>query len=71
MMEVFLNRLAEVLEVASLAAQDDYRRTRMWSSLTGFAVLLMIEREYGRKLTLVDLESFDTVAELAAEIGVA
>lgn len=68
--QVFLDRLAEVLEVPSISLEDDFRSVPLWSSLTGFSVMVMIENEYGRTLTATDLQGAHTVGELACLAGV-
>lgn len=69
--QVFLDRLAEVLEVPSISPEDDFRSVPLWSSLAGFSVMVMIENEYGRTLTAADLQGVHTVGELARLAGVA
>jgi len=69
-MQKFLERLAEVLEVPSVTAADDFRTVPMWSSMTGFAVMVMIDLEYGKPVTAADLMSARTVADLAKIAGV-
>lgn len=68
--QVFLGRLAEVLEVPSISQEDDFRSVPLWSSLAGFSVMVMIENEYGRALTAADLQGARTVGELARLAGV-
>ena len=68
--QVFLDRLAEVLEVPSISPEDDFRSVPLWSSLAGFSVMVMIENEYGRTLAAADLQSAHTVGELARLAGV-
>ena len=69
-LENFLERLAEVLEVPSVALEDDFRTVPMWSSLVGFSVMLMFDLEYGLELTAWELKSAKTVADLAKKAGV-
>lgn len=66
----FLERLAEVLEVPSVALGDDFRMVPMWSSLVGFSVMLMFDLEYGVELTAAELKAAKTVADLAKKAGV-
>lgn len=70
MIQSFLVRLAEVLEVPSISLEDDFRTVPLWSSLTGFSVLVMLETEYGRLLTAEELRDARTVCDLARKIGV-
>lgn len=66
----FLDRLAEVLEVPSVSLEDDFRAVPMWSSMTGFAVMVMFDLDYGRGLTADELKGMGTVRDLAQAAGV-
>ncbi len=70
MMDKFLEDMAEVLEVASIKPEDDFRAVPMWSSLVGFSVIVMLEQRYQRIIALADLENAKTVADLARLAGV-
>jgi len=63
-MDDFLRRLAEVLEVPEVRAEDDFRGFDMWDSLTAFAIRVLIEQRYG-------LKAARTARDLAALAGVA
>ena len=69
-LQKFLERIAEVLEVPSVAPGDDFRAVPMWSSLVGFSTMVMIDLEYGRAVTAADLRSAKTVRDLAKLAGV-
>ena len=69
-MQEFLERVAEVLEVPAVQPGDAFRDVPMWGSLTGFALVVMIEPRYGKRLTADDFVSLKTVADLAAAAGV-
>ena len=69
-MQEFLERVAEVLEVPAVQPGDAFRDVPMWGSLTGFALVVMIEQRYGTRLTADDFVSLKTVADLAAAAGV-
>lgn len=66
----FLERLAEVLEVPSVSLEDDFRAVPMWSSMTGFAVMVMFDLDYERGLTADELKTMSTVRDLAKAAGV-
>lgn len=68
--QTFLDRVAEVLEVPSVALEDDFRTAPLWSSLSGFALMVMVENEYGCSLTAGELQTLRTVGELARKVGV-
>lgn len=42
----------------------------MWSSMTGFAVMVMFDLDYGRGLTADELKGMGTVRDLAEAAGV-
>lgn len=69
-MEEFLARVAEVLEVPSVQPGDAFRSVPMWGSLTGFALVVMIEQRYGRRLGADAFKNLVTVADLASAAGV-
>lgn len=69
-LQKFLERIAEVLEVPSVAPDDDFRAVPMWSSLVGFSTMVMIDLEYGRAVTAADLKAAKTVRDLAKLAGV-
>lgn len=69
-LQSFLDRLAEVLEVPSVTPETDFRTVPMWSSMTGFAVMVMMDLDYGKGVTAADLKSARTVGDLAKLAGV-
>lgn len=69
-LQEFLDRLAEVLEVPSVTLDGDFRAVPMWSSLTGFAVMVMFDLEYGCGLSADELKAMRTVRDLAVKAGV-
>ena len=69
-MQEFLEKVAEVLEVPAVRPDDAFRAVPMWGSLTGFALVVMIEQRYGRRLTADDFVSLKTVGDLARAAGV-
>lgn len=69
-MEDFLQRMAEILETPSVRADDDFRSFDMWDSLSAFAIRVMVEQRYARKLSAEDLKGARTVRDLAALAGV-
>lgn len=69
-MQDFLDQVAEVLEVPSVSAADDFRAVPYWSSLTGFALMVMISQRYGRQISADDLRAARNVSDLAKLAGV-
>lgn len=66
----FLERVAGILEVPSVALETDFRAGPLWDSLTAFALRVMIHQRFGRELSAADLEKCRTVADLMAAAGV-
>ena len=69
-MPQFLERIAEVLEVPSVSPEFAFRSAPGWSSLMGFALIILLEQQYHVKLTVEDFMKIETVAELAHAAGV-
>ena len=69
-MPQFLERIAEVLEVPSVSPEFAFRSAPGWSSLMGFALIVLLEQQYHVKLTVEDFMKIETVAELAHAAGV-
>ena len=60
--------LADVLEVASIAPEDDYRTTPLWGSLTCFALKVTIAQRFGVDIPLKELNSFDSALALEKRV---
>ena len=71
MMGKFLEDIAETLEVPVVKPEDDFRAVDGWCSLMGFGLLVLLEQNYGKSLTVDDFLKLATVADLARAAGVA
>lgn len=69
-MDDFLVQVAEVLEVPAVGLEDDFRAVPMWGSLLGFALMVLFEQRYGRRLTVEEFLRCRTVGDLAKAVGV-
>ena len=69
-MQQFLERVAEVLEVPSVAPDFEFRAVPGWSSLMGFALLVLLDQAYHVKIGVDDFLRLRTVADLAEAAGV-
>ena len=69
-MPQFLERIAEVLEVPSVTPDFAFRSAPGWSSLMGFALIVMLEQQYHVTPTVEDFMKLETVADLARVAGV-
>ena len=55
-MPQFLERIAEVLEVPSVTPDFAFRSAPGWSSLMGFALIILLEQQYHVTLTVTSRE---------------
>ena len=69
-MPQFLEKIAEVLEVPSVTPEYAFRSAPGWSSLMGFALIVLLEQQYRVTLTVDDFMKLVTVADLARAAGV-
>ena len=70
LMPKFLEKIAEVLEVPSVTPDFAFRSAPGWSSLMGFALIVLLEQQYHVTLTVEDFMKIETVADLARAAGV-
>lgn len=64
-MSEFLDKVAEILEVDAVAESDVFRDVGDFDSMKGFALIVMIMRDYGRQLTVPEFMNCQTVGDLA------
>ncbi len=70
-MNDFLDRVANILETPAVTTELEFRSVRGWGSMMGFALFIMLEDEYGAKLTPEEFRALKTVADLMRVAGVA
>ena len=68
-MEEFLAKVAEILEIPSVTLDLDFRTVEDWDSMKGFMLLVMLENDYGRPMTVETFLQTNTVGELARAAG--
>ena len=68
-MNEFLDKIAAVLEVP-VAPETRFRDLGDWSSLKAFGILVTLENDYGRAMTIDEFQQLNTIAELAQVAGV-
>lgn len=51
-------------ELEEFQPETEYRELEEWSSLTGLAILNMIGKKYGVKLTTTEIKGTDTIESL-------
>lgn len=72
MRDRLIAELAEILETdaAELSEETEFKQDRFdWDSLKGYAILLMIEEEFGRVISVDDFIGAKTVGDLMSLIG--
>ena len=69
-MPQFLEKIAEVLEMPSVTPDFAFRSAPGWSSLMGFALIVLLEQQYRTTLTVEDFMKLETIADLARAAGV-
>lgn len=69
-MNEFLDKMAEILETP-VTAETKFRSVDDWSSLMGFSILVMLENDYSRVMSVDEFMTMETVADLAKAAGVA
>lgn len=69
-MSDFLDRVAGILEVSEVSPELEFRSVRGWGSMMGFALFVMLEDEYGARLTVDGFRELNTVADLMAAAGI-
>jgi acyl carrier protein len=68
-MNDFLLRVANILEVAEVSQDLEFRTVPGWGSMMGFALFIMLEDEYGAEITPERFRGLNTVDELMAIAG--
>ena len=63
-MNEFLDRVANILEVPVATPELEFRSVRGWGSMMGFALFIMLEDEYGVKLSPEQFRELKTVSDL-------
>ena len=63
-----LDKIAEILEVDSVASQDELSSFEEWDSLTGLSIIAMVYGDYSKKLTYEQLKNFSTIGDLVTYV---
>lgn len=70
-MDEFLAKVAEILEVASVTPDFKFREIDEWDSLKGFSLIVLMEQDYGKEMSVETFLKSETVGDLARFAGVA
>ncbi len=68
-MDEFLSKVAEILEIPSATPDLDFRTVEDWDSMKGFMLLVLLENDYGRPMTVERFLETKTVGDLARAAG--
>ena len=67
-MELFLKRVADILDVPQVDLSTRFRDTEGWCSLMAFGLLVMMESDYKRPLAIEEFMRIETVGELFSRV---
>ena len=70
-MNDFLVQVAEILEVESVTADFRFREVADWDSMKGFSLIVLLEGDYAKPMTVEQFLACETVGDLARFAGVA
>ena len=59
----FLERLSDVLET-SVTLETRFRDVDNWSSLMGFGILVTLENDFGRRMSIEKFLTCETIGDL-------
>lgn len=68
-MNDFMDKMAAVLETP-VRPETKFREVEGWSSLMGFGILVTLENDFGRPMTIDEFQKMSTVSDLAQAAGV-
>ena len=70
-MNEFLAKIAELLEVDAVTPEQVFRDCPDFDSMKGFSIIVLLESDYGKQMTVEQFLDCKTVGELASFAGVA
>ena len=70
-MEEFTAKIADILEVDSVTPDFRFRTVDEWNSLKGFSLMVLMEQDYGKEMSVEEFLKCETVNDLAKFAGVA
>ena len=70
-MEDFLPKIEEILEAENVSPESKFRDVCDWDSLKGFSIIVLLEQDYGREISVEEFLKCETIGDLAALAGVA
>ena len=70
-MDEFTAKIADILEVDSVTPDFRFRTVDEWNSLKGFSLMVLMEQDYGKEMSVEEFLGCETVNDLAKFAGVA
>ncbi len=70
-MDEFTAKIADILEVDSVTPDFRFRTVDDWNSLKGFSLMVLMEQDYGKEMSVEEFLGCETVNDLAKFAGVA
>ena len=70
-MNEFLEKIAEILEVDAVSLDFEFRTVADWDSMKGFSIIVLMEADYGKQMSVEEFLKCEKVSDLAAFAGVA
>lgn len=70
-MNEFLEKIAEILEVESVTPDFEFRTVADWDSMKGFSIIVLMESDYGKQMSVEEFLKCEKVFDLATFAGVA
>ena len=64
-------KIAEILEVDTVTPDFKFRSIDEWDSLKGFSIIVLMEQDYGKEMSVETFLACETVEDLAKFAGVA
>ena len=69
-MNEFLSKVSEILEVDSVTPEFRFREVADWDSMKGFSLIVLMESDFGKAMTVEEFLGCETVMDLAKFAGV-
>ena len=69
-MNDFLAKIAEILEVDSVTPETRFREVGDFDSLKGFTIIVLMESDYEKQMSVETFLASETVGDLAKFAGV-
>ena len=68
-MERFLQRAADILDVDTVTPETRFSEVPGWCSLMAFGLLVMMESDYSRELSIEEFMRIETLGQLFSRIS--